>query len=97
LFPIRKLTFSRKVNNISELCAGVLVYVEHTILQIYAEISQKGHFRMETRLIRMKSEMSTGVKKKRGEMPAVALGKAKCRRMEISADGCESSGSEGRE
>jgi MerR family copper efflux transcriptional regulator len=48
LFPIRKLTILRKVKKIKELCTGVLEYVEHIILQIDVEISQKGRFRMET-------------------------------------------------
>ncbi|MEJ2689989.1 MAG: hypothetical protein P8130_08570 [Deltaproteobacteria bacterium] len=38
----------RKVKEIKELCTGVLKYVEHIILQIDVEISQKGCFRMET-------------------------------------------------
>jgi len=71
--PIRKLTLLRKVKEIKELCGGVLEYVEHIILQIDAEISQKGHFRMETRLIRMKSELSTGVKKKRGKVAGLSF------------------------
>ncbi|MEJ2689573.1 MAG: hypothetical protein P8130_06400 [Deltaproteobacteria bacterium] len=38
----------RKVKKIKELCTGVLESVEHIILQIDIEVSQKGHFRMET-------------------------------------------------
>ncbi|MEJ2688385.1 MAG: hypothetical protein P8130_00260 [Deltaproteobacteria bacterium] len=38
----------RKIKKNKELCAGVLEYVEHIILQIDAEISQNRRFRMET-------------------------------------------------
>ncbi|MEJ2689288.1 MAG: hypothetical protein P8130_04935 [Deltaproteobacteria bacterium] len=46
----------RKVKEIKELCTGVLKCVEHIILQIDAEISQKGRFRMETSLKNQKNE-----------------------------------------
>ena len=45
MFQIWKLTILtkiKKIKKIKELCTGVLEYVEHIILPIDAEISQKG-------------------------------------------------------
>ena len=47
-FPIQKCAIFCKFKKIKELCGGVLLYAAQAILQIDAEIAEKGHLWTET-------------------------------------------------
>ena len=52
VFPIQKCGFLPKVKEIKRLCGGVVYYAAQANAQIDAEIRQKDHSWMETRLNR---------------------------------------------